>query len=355
MSGTILAGLPEASLLAFVLLASLLCGAMLALLMASLLDEEWRHALHRPLAAACRAAPLLLPFALPVLLWCGRLYPWPTQPDAPDGPRAWWFSPGGLALRTGAVLLLTVVLGRLAARPGGDDGGRQRTVAGIGLLLFLPAATIGMQDWALSREEAALGGLLDLALVLQGSVAALALAALAVPAATAGEAGAPAGGGGGGAPRRAVDPGLERTLLFVPLGVLWLWFVQFLTAWMVDLPHEAGWYLRRAAGGWGWLGAGVSLPALLGAILLGILPGWSRARLAAIAALLSAQHLAHLVWVLRPGAPGPTSPLADAACLALALAALAAALRRGWRMTPPAGRAPRGGQGASHDKEGRNA
>ena len=222
-----------------------------------------------------------------------------------------WYAPEVFRLRSLALLLLWAGLGRLLARP----RLRGRT-AGAALLLLVLTGALAMEDWALSRDHAWTGSLQGLALVVEQAGAAMALATLL-------------------ALRRAMPgedarTGLERALLTFAMATLWLWFVQYVVVYAGNLPREAAWYLRRSEAPWGWVKAGIALPALLAAIGLALVPQWRRWRLAAVGALLLVQHLAHLAWVVRPDAAltgNPTPALADA----LVPAAMALAVALAWR------------------------
>ncbi|MFC7477217.1 hypothetical protein ACFQS7_22830 [Dankookia sp. GCM10030260] len=302
----------EAWLPAFLLAAGLTAGALVALALGHLLGEAWLAPLHPPLAAMARAAPVLLPLALPLLLVPPAFYPWAAAPGASA-----WYRADAFLLRGLAVLLLWVGLGRLLARP----YVRGRT-AGAALLLLVLTGALAMEDWALSRDQAWTGSLQGLALLVEQAGAAIALATLLA--------------------LRHVTPdddartGLERALLTFAMATLWLWFVQYVVVYAANLPQEAAWYLRRSGGPWGWVKAGIAVPALLAAIGLALVPQWRRWRLAAVSALLLVQHLAHLAWVVRPDATlaGNATPvLADA----LVPGAMALAVALAWRRTARAG------------------
>jgi hypothetical protein len=303
----------EAWLPAFLLAAGLTLGALVALALGHLLGEAWLAPLRPSLAAMARAAPVLLILALPLLLAAPALYPWAA---APMPEATGWYAPAAFRLRSLALLLLWAGLGRLLARPRVQG----RTAGGALLLLVLTGA-LAMEDWALSRDHAWTGSLQGLALVVEQAGAAMALATLL-------------------ALRREVPDedareddartGLERALLTFAMATLWLWFVQYIVVYAANLPYEAAWYMRRSDGLWGWVKAGVAVPALLAAIGLALVPQWRRWRLAAVCGLLLVQHLAHLAWVVRPDAAlaGNATPLlADA----LVPGAMALAVVLAWR------------------------
>ncbi|MFL1462962.1 hypothetical protein ACI6QG_12210 [Roseococcus sp. DSY-14] len=308
----ILPALAEAWLPLFLLLAGLGLGAALALALGRLLEEHWLAPLHPGLAALARGAlPAALLLALPLPALAPLLWPAGTG----------WGAPAALGARSLLLLALWCGIGWWLAAPG---GGRWR--GGAALLLLLPTGALAMEDWALARDPAWSGSVQGVALVTEQAAAALGLATLAALRRRA----AP-----GGAEART---GLERALLALALGVLWLWFTQYVVVYAADIPAEAAWYLRREQAPWIWLKLGVALPALGGAIALALVPQWRDWRLGAVAALLVLHHAAHLLWVVRPEAPaGAASPWADAAALALAGLALAAL---GWRATAGGRSAP---------------
>ena len=304
----------EAWLPAFLLAAGLTLGALVALALGHLLGEAWLAPLRPSLAAMARAAPVLLILALPLLLAAPALYPWAAVPM--PGATA-WYGPEVFRLRSLALLLLWAGLGRLLARP----RVRGRTAGGALLLLVLTGA-LAMEDWALSRDHAWTGSLQGLALVVEQAGAAMALATLLALRQD--------------MPDEDARTGLERALLTFAMATLWLWFVQYVVVYAANLPHEAAWYLRRSEGLWGWVKAGIAVPALLAAIGLALVPQWRRWRLAAVSILLLVQHLAHLAWVVRPDAAlvGNATPLlADA----LVPGAMALALVSAWRRAARAG------------------
>ncbi|HYF07720.1 MAG TPA: hypothetical protein VD970_08865 [Acetobacteraceae bacterium] len=320
-----IAALAEAWLILFLLATGLLLGAVIALAMGRLLAESWLDAAEGPLAAAARALPVLLLLGLPLLLLAPWLYPWAAA-EIPEGARRQWYRPELVALRSAAALLLWAALGRLLTRAGAG-----RRSGGTALLLLVPTAALALEDWVLSRDPAWTGSLQGLALAVEQAAAALSLATLIVLRA-------------GRLRDAAQRTGLERALLSLALAVLWLWFMQFVVAYSADLPAEAGWYARRAEGGWAVAKAFVAVPALLGAIALAIVPQWRDWRFRAVAALLILAHLAHLAWVVRPdaalapgaGSGGP-SPLLDAVILGGAALAALLALRRATREHPGTG------------------
>jgi len=296
--------LAETWLIAFLLFSGLGLGSVAALAMGRLLVEEWVEPLQGVLGAMGRWMPLAaLVLALPMYWLAPLLWPW-AAPGAT--PNAWYF-PGFVSARSLLLPALWAGLGWWLL------AGGARWRAGIVLLILLPTGAIAMDDWALSRDQAWSGSVQGVAMVTGQVAGALSIAALL------------AGPPGGVAART----GLSRALLSLALAVVWLWFTQYIVVYAGNIPAEAAWYLRRSEGGWGLLKLGVALPAVLGAIVLGILPQWRDWRFVAVCALLVLALLADLIWLVRPdAAPGGTSLLLDLALLLPAVVLTLVLLRR---------------------------
>jgi hypothetical protein len=286
-AGVVLLGSPalaEAWLLAALFWLHLGAGALGVLALGHLLREDWLAPVRPPLEAAARSLPLLALMLAPVLLAPQLLYPWAAT-ETLEGPAATLLQPWAFGLRGLACLGVWVALGRALTRPGLGKGAR-RGVSALTLALLLPTATLATYDWVLSRDTAWYASLQGFSLFVQGLAVGLSAAILAA--------------------RKHPDaealPGLERALLMLGLAMLWLFFTQYITVWMADLPEEADWYLRRldtagAAQMW------IALPALLLAIMLAAPPDHGRWRMVTVCWLLLVQSGAHLWWVVRPDAP----------------------------------------------------
>lgn len=310
------AGLLEAWLSAFLFWTQLAVGALGVLAIGHLLREDWLQPVRAPLEAAARTLPLLALMAVPVLLGLDVLYAWAEPGATEDGLRMALLQPWPFRLRAVGYLALWALLGWLMARPGRHVGLSALTIA-----LLLPSTALAVHDWVLSRDLAWFASMQGFTMWVEGLAAALALAILAVR----------------HRPRAEGMPGLAPALLTLALGVLWLWFIQFIVVWMADLPAEAAWYLRRLDGGWGWLQLGLALPALLLAIALAAPPDLGRWRMTAVCILLLVQHVAHLWWIVRPDAFGEAPPpWLDL----LVTSGLGVALAAWWQAEHRPGRAP---------------
>jgi hypothetical protein len=214
-------------------------------------------------------------------------------------------------LRAAAVLAACAALGWMVAAPAVP-----RWRAGVAAALLTLLGALAMEDWALSRDPGWTGSIQGVALLTGQAAAALSLATLAAQC--------------DGRPRAIGGrTGLERTLLVLGLASLWFWFTQFVVVYAADIPAEAAWYVRRQGWPWAILKA-VAVAVLLAAVALALLPQWRPWRFSAVASLLIVQHLAHLLWLVRPeAAPGAASLWLDGAVLlALPLAVLAVARQR---------------------------
>jgi hypothetical protein len=308
MMGALLPSLAEAWLPAFILAAGLTLGALMTLAIGHLLRESWLAPLRPPLAAMALGAPILLPLATPLLVAMPMLYPRDTG----------WFETNLFLLRSLMVLLLWAALGRVLAR----ETARRRT-AGIALLALTLSGAIAMDDWAVSRDPAWISSLQGLSLLVGHLSSAMALAVLLTLHRI--------------TPDDEVRTGVERAMLSLGLAILWMWFTQFVVVYAADLPEEAAWYVRRSSGAWPWLKLGIALPALLAAIALAIVPQWRFWRLVAVSVLLLLQHVAHVIWVVRPDATvccDGTAALADALIGLLVAACMVVAWRHAARRMP---------------------
>lgn len=301
-----MSALAEAWLLIFLLAAGVGLGATMAMAMGRVLAEAWLDPLRPALGPLARWAPLAaLMLALPMQFLAPFLWPWGGAPtEAEIDPTLVWVA-------SLTVLSLWIALGWRLARPAVGRG-----TAGIALAALFLTGAFAMEEWALSRDAAWTGSVQGITLLTEQVAFVLAFATLL--ALRRGEPSEP-----------EARVGLERALLSIAMGMLWLWFTQYVVVYSADIPAESAWYLRRSEGAWAWLNVGWLLPTLLGAIGLAIVPQWRDWRFKAVAWLLLLQHPVHLFWVVRPEAPpGAASVLLDLVAAAALLAASSLVLRR---------------------------
>lgn len=99
----------------------------------------------------------------------------------------------------------------------------------------------------------------------------------------------------------ALSQDLGNLLLVALLGWMYLGFMDFLTAWISDLPADTVWYLPRVTTSWYWLGAGLMVMSFVLFVLL-LFRGVKRApfMLARLAAALVLLQAIYGMWLILP-------------------------------------------------------
>ena len=268
----------EAWLLGFTLLAGVSVGALALLLTGRILGEIWLQPIRADLEAMSSLMPMVAVLAVPVLVYPQALYPWAA--GEPAAAHRDWLDPGFFIVRGVGYLAIWIAVASLARRRRST-----RMASGLGLLILIPSVSLAVLDWLASREPEWISGLYGPAFAVSQLLAAMAIGLLLTLARP-------------GHPPMIQAESLRAALLALALLTLWTWFTQFLIVWMADLPPESAWYLSRA-GSWLIIEA-VAVVALLVSIIL-LLPSHAcHWRMVAIACLLIVQHLAHMVWMIRP-------------------------------------------------------
>ena len=311
----------EAWLLGFVLIAGVSAGALALLLMGHILGDVWLQPIRDELEAIADLVPMVAILAVPVLLRPEALYPW-AGGDAATA-HGDWLDRDFFLLRGAIYLTVWIAVASLAKRRTYARG-----MSAIALVVLIPTVSLAALDWLASREPDWISGLYGPAFAVSQLLAAMGfglIVTLIRP----------------GHPDKVEVESLRTALLALALLSLWTWFTQFLIVWMADLPPETAWYLERA-GSWLVVEA-VAVAALLIAAVLLIAPSAGRPRLLAITGLLLVQHVAHLIWLIRPTAPHPIPVAVDVAVLAgligLWLGFLAVAVSRRPNLSGKAGSA----------------
>lgn len=303
-------GALEAWLAGFILLAGLSAGALALLLTGHIMGEIWLQPIRAELEAVAELVPMVAVLAVPVLVYPEALYPWAGSESATI--QGGWLDPEFFILRGAVYLAIWIAIASLAKRRH-----YPRAASAIGLVILIPSVSLAAFDWLASREPEWISGLYGAAFAVSQLLAAMSFAlfvTLIRP----------------GHPARIEVESLRTALLALALLTLWTWFTQFLIVWMADLPPESAWYLVRA-GNWLVLEA-IAVAALLIAIVLLVPPHARPLRLVVIASLLIVQHLAHLIWLIRPTAlhavPIPVDIAVLAALIGLWLVFLTVELTR---------------------------
>ena len=313
-------GVLEAWLLGFVLLAGVSAGALALLLVGHILGEVWLQPIRAELEAIADLVPMVAILAVPVLLHPEALYPWAgSNRDATHGD---WLDNEFFLLRGAVYLAVWTAIASLAKRRHSA-----RSMSAIGLVFLIPSVSLAALDWLASREPDWISGLYGPAFAVSQLLVAMGFALVVTLIRP-------------GHPAMLEVESLRAGLLALALLTLWTWFTQFLIVWMADLPPESAWYLERA-GSWLVLEA-IAAAALLVAIVLLIAPHAGPLRLLVITALLLVQHLAHLIWLIRPTAlhavPAPVDVAVLAGLVGLWLVFLAVEVTRRPNLALPAQR-----------------
>jgi hypothetical protein len=179
----------------------------------------------------------------------------------------------------------------------------EQAVAGVSLLLLLLTISITGVDWIMALvprwHSTALGMLLMTSFITIALALAVALWTRRAP--------------------RPASPDADtlqlrrdggNLLLAAVLGWAYLAFMDYLTAWIGDLPSETVWYLPRLQ--WPWSPLPIALLVLhLGVPMALLLPRWGKQNLrvlAAVAVLVALMQFVNLTWLVLPGVRPAGSP-----------------------------------------------
>jgi hypothetical protein len=279
-------------------------GSVGLLMIHALTGGDWGQALRPALLAASRRLPLMALLLLPVLVGVMGLFPWADAQaaDPSFGRQRWWLNVPFFVVRAVVVFALWLWLAhgmrRRLATPAAA-----RFAAG-GLVLYALTVSVAAIDWVVSlvpRWHSTVFG------ILFGTAQLLAAAGLAVWISVARRDAA----SGGWTPRRLNDLGSILMVLVLAWG--YLAFMDYLTAWIADLPSETVWYLPRLKTGWRWLGAFLLLfhLALPFAVLLSRQAKQRAAWLAGVALWLFVAQVGYVAWLVLPGLRDPAVAWSD--------------------------------------------
>lgn len=271
-------------------------GSVGMLMIHALTGGDWGLALRPALLAASRRLPLMAVLLLPVLAGVALLFPWADAQAAADprlAAQRWWLDVPFFLLRAVLVFALWLWLAHgLRRRLASPGAGR---FAAAGLVVIALTVSVAAVDWVMSLvprwHSTTLGILVATAQLLVATALAV---GVSVPRSEAAPASA-------WTARRLGD--LGTLLMVLVLGWAYLAFMDYLTAWIADLPAETVWYLPRVATGWRWLGAylvvaGLVLPfALLLSRRAKRQSGW----LGGLAWWLVLAQVGFIAWLVLPG------------------------------------------------------
>jgi hypothetical protein len=298
---------PRQALLSY-LVAGMFClslslGSMALLMVHVLTGGGWGWYLRPQLIAALRPLPWLALLWLPLLLGVQLLYPWATpggMADAALRRQDWYLNQGFFIVRAlvcfGVWLWLALALRRRLDRA--DDAGLSRFAA-LGLIVHLLTMTTAAVDWVMSLVPAWRSSIFGL-IVATSQLLAAAAAAVLYAAARHRRINAPSHPPA--EPARLLGD-VGNLMLTLVLAWSYLAFMDYLTAWIGDLPAETVWYLPRLKTSWSALGVVLVVfhLAVPFAVLLSRQAKHHAGWLIAVAGLLLVMHYAYLFWLVVPG------------------------------------------------------
>lgn len=258
--------------------------AWLLLLGASAGAIAWQ-AIHRltggawyePIAPSMQRMRSLLPLAamigLPLLIGATHVFPWLREPV--EASRHWYLNYPFLTGRAMGCFLAWAVGWWLSRR-----------APAVSLILWLFTAGVFATDWIASLTPAWRSSALGLVLALGQLIVAFAASVIS------------------NADR--ADDGTRRDvgslLIALCLGWSYLVGVDYLTAWMADLPYETAWYLPRTEGRWAMVAVAMIVLHLLVPVAL-LLARETRSRpgvLRVAAASMLLGQACHIAWMVVP-------------------------------------------------------
>lgn len=278
-------------------------GALFATLVHGLVGGEWGLTLRPALAAMLRTTPLMALLLIPVLVAAPSIYPW-----ALAGGHGWLSLPFFVGRAIAYVVLWNVIaLGIRRYRQ--PDGRLPPGFAWPALIVLFGTTTLAAFDWVMTLEPRWTSTIFGL-LVTTGWV--LSALAIAIAAAARFKPG-------------ALLDAPARIMLAIVLLWAYLSAVQLIVIWESDLSHEIPWYLRRSAGGWGWVALGFALAEFaVPFVLLVWRPARRSVRLVSFVAVsIAAAHLAEIWWLTLPDLsrgfawPDPLAAILIGACVLL--------------------------------------
>lgn len=296
---------PQQALLSY-LVAGMFClslslGSMALLMIHALTGGGWGYYLRPQLLAALRPLPWLAVMWLPLLLGMHLLYPWAApgaMADATLRRQGWYLDDGFFIVRMllcfGLWLWLASTLRRRLDRGGEPDLSR---FAAPGLIVYLLSMTTAAVDWVMSLVPAWRSSIFGLIVATSQMLGAAALALMY--AARQYRRPAPSDPPAETAPLLGDVGNLMLTLV---LAWAYLAFMDYLTAWIGDLPVETVWYLPRLKTSWNLLGAALVVfhLAVPFAVLLSRQAKHHAGWLLGVAALLLLMHYGYLLWLVVP-------------------------------------------------------
>ncbi|HET7360074.1 MAG TPA: hypothetical protein VFJ04_08000 [Rhodanobacteraceae bacterium] len=300
-------GHPQQALLSY-LTAYMFClapalGSMALLMVHALTGGAWGFWLRPYLLSAMRVLPLLAVLLLPLLFGLHALYPWAhaaTLEGAPHLAQQRWYLDDGFFIVRAAICFVAWLWLAHGMRRRLLDAQRAATLprfAAFGLIVYALSVSMAAVDWVMSLVPGWHSSIFGM-IVATGQI--LAAAALAVLCACLDHVPPPPASAPAEPGRLLHDGG--NLLLTLVLAWWYLAFMDYLTAWISDLPADTVWYIPRTLTSWQWLGAFLLVfHALVPfAVLLSRAAKHRVGWLAGVAGTLLAAHLGYAFWLVVP-------------------------------------------------------
>jgi len=275
-----------AYLAAWILSLGIPLGSLCLLMIHALTGGDWGLELRDDWIDAIRFLPFALALSLPLLCGAPWLFEWARS--AHDGHVALRYLNLPFFYARCAVCFACWLILAHGARRRAARASWQGYAAG-GSILMLLSVSIWAVDWIMSRVEGWHSTALGVTLFASQLLAALAFTTWRRLHA------------GSRACPTPVRHDMANLLLVAALGWGYLAFMDYLTAWISDLPADNVWYLPRLRSDWAWLGAALAMLATTGIVLLlsRVVKRSARA-LRWLAGIMVVMQAAYGVWLVLP-------------------------------------------------------
>ncbi|HEY9131959.1 MAG TPA: hypothetical protein VIM98_09410 [Dyella sp.] len=314
-----------AYLVAWMPILGIALGSLSLLMVHALTGGAWGRRLQPAFVSGALYLPAALLLALPLLIAAPSIFPWARQNAGKDWPFFYlnlpFFYARTLVCFACWLVWMRGILGRLrdASRPWPG-------FAAAGLVMMTVTVSLWATDWIMSQVRGWHSTALGVTVLSAQWLIALAFAI--VRDARCNDTRCP--------PTLSRD--LGSLLLVALLGWAYLGFVDFLTAWIADLPADTVWYLPRLTTSWRWLGTGIVILNFVPIVLLLFSAFKCNPRaLARLAGALAVLQALYGFWLILPDVHpqgmtlGLVDPLAWIGVCAGAMLGHAAWRQRSWR------------------------
>ena len=223
-------------LVGFVFGAQILIGSLSLVMIYRLTSGSWGEAIAPVAEPAAATVPLLILLALPLFVAIPALYPWAQHPPSiKSDVLTLYLNRPAFILRSVVAIAGWSTLAFLLPR---SEGGRGLLLAAMGLVFHAAAISSVSIDWYLSIEAPFTSSSFGASVAISSLVAALAWAAVWMPASE----------------DDAVIGDVGGLLLATVLGLTYIDFMAVLVIWYGDLPREEAWFVARQRFPWTLLG-----------------------------------------------------------------------------------------------------